>query len=79
MREMARVLKADGLLIMVDACVPSDGNLLGTGLAHLWEQFDDFMRDEASLMRQAGLVVVQQREFGAFNSIRLVVARKPAL
>jgi ubiquinone/menaquinone biosynthesis C-methylase UbiE len=74
--EMARVLRPAGLLVLVDAGVPSDGNLFGTGLTKLWELFGDFMRDEAALMREAGLEVVERREFGAFNSIRLVVGRK---
>jgi hypothetical protein len=34
------------------------------------------MRDEAAIMQQAGLEVVESREFGVFNSIRLIVGRK---
>ncbi len=75
--EMTRVLRADGVLALVDAGYPSDGNRIGTGLARLWELGGDFMRDEAALMSQAGLDVIKQREFGAFDSIRLVVGRKP--
>jgi ubiquinone/menaquinone biosynthesis C-methylase UbiE len=77
MREMARVLRPGGVLSLVDAGVPSDANPLGVGLARLWELFGDFMRDEATLMRAAGLQVMLRREFGAFNSIRLVVGQKP--
>ncbi|MCR4405827.1 MAG: class I SAM-dependent methyltransferase [Anaerolineae bacterium] len=77
MEEMARVLRAGGRLTLVDAGMPGDGNPLGTGLARLWEKFGDFMRDEAALMREAGLEVIECREFGAFNSIRLVVGRQP--
>ncbi len=77
--EMARVLKpadpgADypgGVLALVDACYPSDGNLGGTGLARLWELGGDFMRDEAGMMEAAGMKMIARREFGAFNSIRL--------
>jgi ubiquinone/menaquinone biosynthesis C-methylase UbiE len=75
--EMARVLRPAGVLALVDAGLPSDGNPVGTGLARLWELFGDFMRDEAALLRQAGLEVIERREFGACNSIRLVVGRKP--
>jgi hypothetical protein len=42
----------------------------------LWELGGDFMREEAALMSQAGLDVITRREFGAFDSIRLVVSRK---
>lgn len=77
MREMTRVLRPDGVLALVDAGYPSDGNRVATTLARLWELGGDFMRDEAALMRQAGLELVLRREFGAFNHIRLVVGRKP--
>jgi len=75
-REMARVLRPAGVLALVDAGYPGDSNLLGRGLARLWELGGDFMRDEAALMTQAGLQVIERREFGAFDSIRLVVGRK---
>jgi len=78
MHEMARVLREGGVLALVDAGYPSDGNRIATALARLWEKGGDFMRDEASLMRQAGLEIVIRREFGAFDHIRLVVGRKPA-
>ncbi len=77
MREMARVLRPGGVVSLVDAGVPSDHNPIGVGLARTWELFGDYMRDEAALMREAGLEIVERREFGAFNSIRLVVGRKP--
>jgi len=76
MGEIARILRPGGVVALVDACLPSDGNWAGVQLAHLWEQFGDFMRDEAGLMEQAGLSIVECKEFGAFNSIRLTVGRK---
>jgi ubiquinone/menaquinone biosynthesis C-methylase UbiE len=79
LREMARLLRPAGVLALVDAGVPSDGNHIGTGLARLWTVFGDFMRDEAALLRQAGLEVIERREFGAFNGIGLVVGRQPPL
>jgi ubiquinone/menaquinone biosynthesis C-methylase UbiE len=79
MSEMARVLRPAGVLAMVDAGLPGDGNPIGTGLTRLWELFGDFMRDEAELMREARLEVIRRREFGAFNSIRLAVGRKPQI
>ena len=77
MREMARVLRPDGVLALVDAGYPGDGNRIGRLLARMWELGGDFMRDEAALMGQAGLDVILRRDFGAFNHIRLVVGRKP--
>jgi ArsR family transcriptional regulator len=76
MAEIARVLRPAGWVVLVDACVPSNGNHCGVGLARLWEQFDDYLRDEAGLMRQAGLAILERREFGAFTSIRLTVGQK---
>lgn len=78
MREMARVLRPGGVVSLVDAGIPSDRNPIGVTLARTWELFGDYMRDEAVLMWEAGLGIIERREFGAFNSIRLVVGRKPA-
>lgn len=77
MGEMARVLRPNGVLALMDAGYPTDGNRIGTVLARLWELGGDFMRDEAALMKQAGLEILTRREFGVFNGFRLVVARKP--
>jgi ubiquinone/menaquinone biosynthesis C-methylase UbiE len=76
-QEMARVLRPGGTLALVDAGYPADGNLVGSALAKLWELGGDFMRDEAAFMRTAGLEIVVRQDFGAFDSIRLVVGRKP--
>jgi ubiquinone/menaquinone biosynthesis C-methylase UbiE len=82
--EMARVLRRPdpekgrlgGVLALVDAGYPSDGNPLGTFLARLWELGGDRLRDEAVMMERAGLKVVVRHEFGVGQSIRLVVGRK---
>lgn len=76
MREMARVLRPGGVLSLVDAGLPGDRNPFGVALARTWQLLGDYLRDEAALMREAGLDVVKRREFGAFNSIRLVVGQK---
>jgi ubiquinone/menaquinone biosynthesis C-methylase UbiE len=76
MSELARVLAPGGQLALVDAGLPRDGNALGSGIAGLWERFGDFMRDDAALMTEAGLVVETYRELGAFGSVHLTVGRK---
>ena len=76
MREMRRVLRPAGRLVLIDAGAPGDGNVMGRGLARLWAQFGDFMRDEAALMREAGFEIIERRKFAAFNGIRLVVGQK---
>ncbi len=78
MRGVARMLRPGGVLVLVDACIPADRNLPARFLARLWTLFGDRMRDEAAMMRGAGLEVIEVREFGAFHSIRLTVGRKPA-
>jgi hypothetical protein len=82
--EMARVIRRPdpeagrlgGILALVDAGYPGDGNPLGTLLARLWELGGDRLRDEAAMMERAGLRVVARHEFGVGQSIRLVVGRK---
>lgn len=77
-RELARVLAPGGRVIVVDACVPQSGNAVARWLGRQWERFGDRLRDEAALLAGAGLAVEERREFGAFESIRLTVARKAA-
>lgn len=76
LRQCQRVLRPAGVLALVDAGIPDDGNLPGRFLAHTWTWFGDFMRDEAALMQQAGFKIIERREFGVFNGIRLVVGEK---
>jgi ubiquinone/menaquinone biosynthesis C-methylase UbiE len=77
MGELARVLRPGGVIALVDACEPADHNRIAVWLARQWERFGDFMRDESALMRAAGLDIIEQREFGAFHSIRITVGRLP--
>lgn len=76
MCEVARVLRPSGLVILVDAGIPQDGNWAGSSMAKLWALFGDFMRDEAALMRAAGMAIIERREFGAFRGIRLTVGKR---
>jgi len=76
LREMQRVLRPQGVVALIDACVPSDGNVVARGLGRLWALFGDKLRDEAALMRTVGLNIIECKEYGAFHSIRLTVASK---
>lgn len=77
MHEIARVLRPGGVIALVDACDPGPQNRAAHWLAKTWTLFGDVMRDEAALMRAAGLTVIEQRQFGAFDSIRITVGRRP--
>jgi ubiquinone/menaquinone biosynthesis C-methylase UbiE len=76
LREMQRVLRPQGVLVLIDACVPSNGNVMARGLGRLWALFGDRLRDEAALMRAVGFHIIECKEYGAFHSIRLTVAGK---
>jgi ubiquinone/menaquinone biosynthesis C-methylase UbiE len=76
MHEMARVLRPGGVIALVDACEPANRNRIGMWLARQWERFGDFMRDEAALMRAAGLDVIACEEFGPFHSMRVTAGTK---
>ena len=76
LREMQRVLCPNGVLALVDACIPENDDLIARGLSQVWALFGDVLRDEVSLMRTVGLNVIERKEYGAFHSVRLTVARK---
>jgi ubiquinone/menaquinone biosynthesis C-methylase UbiE len=76
--ELARVLAPGGVVAIVDACLPKAGGRIASWLARQWERFGDSMRDEARLLASAGLAIETVEELGAFDSIRLTVARRPA-
>lgn len=74
--EMARVLRADGRLVLLGIGLPGDGNRLGTMLARLWESMGDVLYDQRDLISRAGLKLATYREFGPGKHIRLIVAHK---
>jgi ubiquinone/menaquinone biosynthesis C-methylase UbiE len=76
--EVSRVLRPGGKFVVVDACLPSDGNLWGTALTRLWTKMGSHLHDEVRLMRKHGLALENRREFGVFDAIQIVVGRKPS-
>lgn len=46
--EMHRVLCPLGVVMLIDACVPSGGNIVARGLGRLWALFGDQLGDEVA-------------------------------
>jgi ubiquinone/menaquinone biosynthesis C-methylase UbiE len=75
MREMRRVLKPGGRLVMIDINYPADGNRLGVFLARFWEASGDLIRDMRPLFQEYGFEY-QETEVGGWGSVHLYVASK---
>lgn len=76
MREMVRVTRPGGRVVLIAIGLPPDGNRLGIFLARLWERMGDFLYDQPALMAGAGLKVVTFEPFGPGHHIRAVVGEK---
>jgi ubiquinone/menaquinone biosynthesis C-methylase UbiE len=76
MREMARVTKVGGRVVLVDIGLPSNNNRAGVFWARLWERMGDFLYDQPELMQQAGLKNTVFKEFGPGDHIRAIVGEK---
>jgi ubiquinone/menaquinone biosynthesis C-methylase UbiE len=73
LREMVRLTRPGGWVVIVDFGLPRDGNRVGTFWARLWEKLGDFIYDQPAMMRAAGLEVNTFEEFGPGKHMRLVV------
>jgi ubiquinone/menaquinone biosynthesis C-methylase UbiE len=73
--EMRRVLRPEGLIVMIDICYPQDGNRLGTFLTNAWKAGGDIIRDMPALFEQSGFEFLD-REIGGYGSVHLYVATK---
>ncbi|NPD46128.1 MULTISPECIES: class I SAM-dependent methyltransferase [unclassified Lentimicrobium] len=75
MRELERVLKPDGKLLLVDFNYPINRNLFGYWIVRLWEKFGDIIKDINSLLVKYGLDY-ESFSIGGFGSVQLFIARK---
>jgi len=75
LREMRRVLRPDGRLVLLDVAPPRDANLLGSALVALWKRAGDVIRDVPPLLERAGLRLELEREVGGHGSVHLYRAR----
>jgi ubiquinone/menaquinone biosynthesis C-methylase UbiE len=73
--ELSRVLRCDGVLVLVDVGYPSHGGRLGSLVTRLWEAVGDIIRDLPSLLGAAGFDCVDE-EVGGFGSVHLLVCRR---
>ena len=71
--ELARVLRPNGRMVIIDINYPSDGNRLGTAFVNLWKRSGDLIRDMQALFAEAGLDAID-REIGGFGSVNLYLA-----
>lgn len=76
LREMRRVLKHGGSLIMIDVYYPRDRNQLGMSLAKFWMSTGDILREMSTLFDAMGMTCTE-KEIGGFGSVHLYVAKKP--
>ena len=76
MKEMVRVTKLNGKVVIVDIGLPSDKNKVGMFWAQLWEWCGDYLYDLPKMMQEAGLNVEEFEEYGPGKHIRVVVGRK---
>ena len=68
--ELARVLRPNGRLVIIDVNYPADANRLGTALVELWKRSGDLIRDMHALFTERASTRSTARSAGsaAFTS-----------
>ncbi len=75
MRELKRVLKRGGRLLIVDFDYPKNRNILGYMIVKLWEKFGDIIKDMNLLLTKHEFEY-EDRSVGGFGSVHFFVATK---
>jgi len=73
LKEIKRVLKPNGKLVIIDIDYPKDNNWLGIKLTNLWMAGGDIIRDMDKLFKSLGWKY-EDKEIGAFGSVHLYIA-----
>ena len=73
--EMRRILKPDGLLLMVDIDYPMNKNRIGVLLTKFWIMMGDLVRDMHTLFQDCNFTY-KDIEIGGFGSVHLYIAEK---
>lgn len=76
MKELIRVLRDNGVLLIVDITYPNDkGNCLGMSMTKLWKAAGDVIRNMGKLFDDLNLEYTDE-EIGGFGSVHLYVVTK---
>ena len=75
LHEMLRVLKAGGLLLLVDVDYPTDRNIFGYVLVKIGEYFGDIIKNIEQMLKQNGLNYMC-KNVGGFGSVKLYIITK---
>ena len=75
MKEMVRVLKPGGVLLLLDYDYPPKRNFAGVAFVKFIEACGDIMKDIGALIEEAG-AAYERKIIGGFGSIQLFIIRK---
>ncbi len=76
LREIKRVLKNRGRVVIVDVCFPSDGNIKGIMLVRFWKLLGDIIRDIPIYLNKEEFRIIFKKEFAKSKTVHIIVAEK---